>query len=702
MNAVRIVFAAAFLCGAGSVRAETNYAFRVRMADLHPPRLSTDAAPVGEDEVCIDGSWSVHVAEDDADGVLVNGASGLAAYFRKSMGVPIGKTTGPGGGTAGGRKVVVAVDPTLEKLQSKISVSDSGIRVTGVTAREAAQGCYRLEDMMTARGRPAVKKGVRTFTRLFSPRMTHSGWEIEKFPEVYMDHIARAGMDAIIVFIEDPPDTTRNGREDIAALVKTAAKHGLDVYAYAFFPVKAAKMHPLDPGAEVYYDKIYGSIVRNAPGLKGLVCVGESVAFQSRDGNTAGYWWGDAKTRVKGKRLNGFWPSTDWKDWLELVSKVTRRYRPDFDIVFWTYNWHWAPEKDRLALLSSIPTDITVHVTFEMGAPPVYRDGVMFRVDDYSITNPGPSPTFVSEARLCRRRGIALSSMSNTGGRTWDFGGLPLVPVPYAWMERFRNLRSARKDFGLSGLMESHHYGFTPNFMAEIAKAAFTREFDEADLEMTLRGIAARDFGFANVEDVLAAWRDWSEAMKWHSARSYDQYGPLRVGASYPFNLPGVTMPDPPHPQYEYHDGIKHGTGWKYLAPSYPCKDEELQGRIGTDRRELALLEQGNDRLESVLPKVPSAKLAAARRMLGYGKYMAATIRTLINTRRYRLACLARDEDERQLILKEESANVRSLIPWVENDSLLGFEPSMRYVTDREMLEWKLKQLSDESSVRLP
>ena len=46
------------------------------------------------------------------------------------------------------------------------------------------QGCYRLEDLMTARGLPVVKVGTRTFTRMFSPRMTHSGWEIEKFPEV--------------------------------------------------------------------------------------------------------------------------------------------------------------------------------------------------------------------------------------------------------------------------------------------------------------------------------------------------------------------------------------------------------------------------------------------------------------------------------------------------------------------------------------
>lgn len=671
--------------------AETNYAFRVRMADLHPPRLAADAAPVADDEVRIDAAWRLRVSGADPDGALAHGASDLRDYLRRSMQVALADRASDGGG-----EIVVSVDPSLERLQAKIDVSPHRIRVSGVTAREAAQGCYRLEDLMTARGLPALKRGARTFTRLFSPRMTHSGWEIEKYPDAYMDQVAHAGMDAIIVFISEPPDVTRNGREDIPALVKRAARHGLDVYAYADFPVAASKFHPDDPAAEAHYERTYGAIVRNAPGLKGLVCVGESVAFPSRDAHTASFWWADRKTRVEGRSLNGFWPSPDWTSWLRLVTKVTRRHRPDFDLVFWTYNWYWAPEKDRLALLERIPTNVTVHVTFEMGAPAVTREGVTYHVDDYSITDPGPGTTFASEARLCRRRGLALTSMSNTGGRTWDFGGLPFVPAPEAWCRRFRALRQAQTDWGLTGLMESHHYGFTPNFIAEVAKAAFTREFGEKEVDAVLRGIAARDFGFANAEAVLSAWAAWSRAFAWHSAREFDQYGPLRVGPSYPFNRPGVTMPDPPHPLHEYHDGVKHGTGWKYLHPRYSCPENELAARIAADRKEIALLKAGNESLEAVLERVPEAKRASARRMLGMGKYMEATVRTLCHVRSYRQACRAGDESRRRAILADEAANVRELIPWVANDSALGFEPSMRYVTDVEMLEWKLRQLAAE------
>ena len=690
-----ILSLACCLTAANSI-GETNYAFRTRLAVLHPRRIASDAAPCAADEIrVVSGKWRIVVKGTDPDGVLEHAAADLQDYLQKSMDVEVAKN-------AEGPSITIAVDPTLERLQSKIVVrrDPDAIEIVGATPREAMQGCYRLEDLMTARGLPVVKVGTRTFTRMFSPRMTHSGWEIEKFPEVYMDHIAHAGMDAILVFIADPPDVTRNGREDLPALVKTAARHGLDVYAYASFPVKASKKHPLDAGAEEYYDNTYGAIVKNAPGLKGLICVGESVAFASRDEHTAAFWWSDRAQRDPEKKLNGFWPSPDWKEWLELVTKVTRKYKPDFDIVFWTYNWYWAPASARLDLLESIPTNVTVHVTFEMqSSPPTMKEGAAFHVDDYSITEPGPGTTFASEAKLCKRRGIPLTSMSNTGGRTWDFGGLPFEPVPYAWLERFRNLRQAQADWGLKGLMESHHYGFMPNFIAEIAKVAMTRESGEKEVEEALKGIAARDFGFANAEKVLATWRDWSEAFQWHSARDFDQYGPLRTGPSYPFCLPGVTMPDPPHPQYEYHEGVKHGTGWKYVYPSYSAPTTQLTPRIATDTKELALLKSGNDRLEALLPSVPADKRAFARRMLGLGKYMEATVRTLRNARRFRKEGMKRkaaSADVLNAILDDEEENVRGLIPWVEADSSLGFEPSMRYVTDPEMLHWKLDQIKSQ------
>ena len=68
--------------GGGGAVAEPDYAFRERMADLHPNRLASDAAPPAADETVVDGSWRL-VCESD-DPVLLHGVCGLrsAGLFR--------------------------------------------------------------------------------------------------------------------------------------------------------------------------------------------------------------------------------------------------------------------------------------------------------------------------------------------------------------------------------------------------------------------------------------------------------------------------------------------------------------------------------------------------------------------------------------------------------------------------------------------
>lgn len=265
---------------------EQNYDFRKRLAVLHVPRLSSDALPVQLDETLIDPSWTIVPGSDDK--VLMHAVRDIQDYFLKSMSVRLPvipeKIEQP-------KTIFIGVSPEKKERTSRISAEKDLIRITGATAREAAQGCYRLEDELNLRGLPAVKQGTRTFTRLFSPRMTHSGWELEQFPDEHLDQIAHAGMDAILIFIREPPDMTRNGHIDLPAIVERAAEFGLDVYVYPHVHTQASKCHPLDPGAKEYYDDLYGSIVKNAPGIKGMVFVGESVAFPSRDPDTRGFWW---------------------------------------------------------------------------------------------------------------------------------------------------------------------------------------------------------------------------------------------------------------------------------------------------------------------------------------------------------------------------------------------------------------------------
>ena len=49
--------------------------------------------------------------------------------------------------------------------------------------------------------------------------------------------------------------------------------------------------------------------------------------------------------------------------------------------------------------------------------------------------------------------------------------------------------------------------------------------------------------------------------------------------------------------------------------------------------------------------------------------------------------------DEMESILQEELGNAEETLPLVENDSRLGWEPSMEYMCDPEHIQWKIAQV---------
>lgn len=645
------------------------------------------SAPAASEEtaVVLDSSWRIVAGTDDP--VVTNAVSSFRNRVAELYGVELKVDIGGGPGE---KTVFVSVAPEDNPLRSRIAAQPGLVRVSGATALETAQGCYRLEDEFEDAAAAAVKTGERTYTRMFSPRMTHSGVGIDEFPDWYLDEILRAGMDSIIVYIADPPDVSRGGKLDIPALVRRCALRGIGVYAYAWFCEKASKVHPLDPGAEKWYDEIYGSIVKNAPELKGLVAVGESVAFPYLDHAPVNYWW---RPHEGGKRSKASYPCPDWAEWAKLVGKVTRKHNPSFEIVFWTYNWYRAPEPERLALIERLPQDVTLHVTFEMGDIPVKKFGVDTWVSDYSITRPGPGTTFSGEAEAAHRRGLKLTTMANTAGRTWDFGIVPYMPVPGRWLERFANLRHAHRKWNLSGLMESHHFGFAPNFIAHLGKRFFTEEYDPADFGRDLRRVAERKFGAGCADLALEAWKDWDEAFLWHSAQSDDQGSVLRNGPVYPFVFPNEEIPDPPNPIYEYHDGVKHGCGWKYTGTHFRWNKSRLEADLKMHALEAAALKRGSDKFARILAVAGESCREEAAKMHAHGELMFRTVSTLANAKRFFAAGLKGDRAEMARILDEEEANVRGMIPAIRGRSELGWEPTMGRLVNEEMLEWKLRQL---------
>ncbi|MDX9980863.1 MAG: hypothetical protein RBU25_12635, partial [Lentisphaeria bacterium] len=575
----------------------------------------------------------------------------------------------------------------------RLVVKRDAIVVCGRDERGAGQGCYYLEDLMNLREAPFLQLGDEARAPVFQPRMIHSGWGIDLFPDPHLNAIAHAGIDAILVFVKGPNRTTV-GHLDINDLIDRAAACGLDVYLYSYLH---SSKHPDDYEAAAFYDSTYGALMRAHPRAKGLVLVGESCEFPSKDERTKG------RTRhcpvpenapPDSRPFPGWWPCRDYPQWLDLVKGVVRKVNPAADVVFWTYNWGWAPEADRLALIRTLPKDLSLEVTFEMFEN-VEKEGIVTRCVDYTASFAGPGGYFSSEAKTAKECGIPLYAMSNTGGLTWDIGVIPYEPIPYQWRRRHDALLEANRKWGLRGLMESHHFGFWPSFVSELAKWSYwhpRRDFDEA-----IRQIAARDFG-EGADFALQAWQHWSEAFLDYVPTNEDQYGPFRVGPAYPLVF---LDQDVAFPSADYaHFGSRIV---KTLYRSHKPADVPVEIRLL--RRLVARWDQGLSCLGKAFENTPERKRAKARELLRLGEFIRNCVVTTIHVKRWFLeqqvlrepagepavkrAALARMRE----IAGEELRNVAATLPLVEADSRLGWEPSMEYMTDPAHLEWKLAQV---------
>lgn len=681
---------------------EQNYDFQKRLLTVHRADRRIEK-PLLDGQIEITSRWSVVYPADSI--FLADRAADLCDYFAVSMQLSLALFAGD----AQEYSIVYEVDPSLQKDGAyRVDVRKNTVRLIGKDERAAAQAGYLLEDLMNFEEAPYLTLGVTDRAPIFRCRMTHSGYAEDDFPDGHLNAIAHSGINAILVFVCDVNKSPMHSL-DFNDLIARAARYGIDVYAYSY--MKTA-MHPLDDGAEEYYDARFGNLFRKCPGFKGIVFVGESVEFPSRDPRTSGRMrldnidkYGNAIIK---KPNPGWFPCSDYPDWLALVKKIIRREKADADIVFWTYNWGKCAEEDRLALINALPTDISLEATFEMFEN-FTRDGVASRSIDYTISFPGPGQYFLSEAKAAKERGIPLYSMTNAGGLTWDVGVVPYEPVPYQWLKRYDAMRECHKRYGLCGSMDSHHYGFYPSFVSDLAKELFT-DID-ADGEAVIDRLIARDWGRENLDTVRTAYRLFSDAVNDFISTNEEQYGPLRVGPAYPF----VLFRD--HKMVLWGNPNAHHRGNAICLPNYayplhvPARREQFFGEIRLYKYSADRMLEGAEMLKALLPTLPESKRGEARRIAGVAEFMGRSALTVHHIKRWYLAkqgLLAGGAEFSKYIaeLREiaalERANAEAALPLAEFDSRLGFEPSMDYVGDGAHLRWKIEHLDRMVNEELP
>ena len=671
--------------------AEAQYEFRKRMREVHKKNRRVEKK-IAENQIEITSEWKIIVPP--SNDFLIRCGRDLEDYFFTSMNTELSLSTK----YTEDKAIIYSIDSSLEKNGAyRVDVGENRIKLIGKDERAAAQAGYFIEDLMNFEEAPYLELGVQERAPRFRTRMVHSGYQLDVFPNEHLNAIAHQGINTILVYTNGA-NTDCYGRNDFNDLIDRAADYGIDVYAYSRM---LSRKHPSDEGAEEFYDNLYGNLFRKHPKMKGIVFVGESIEFPSHDERTTQRHrydniGPDGKHIVRGKPSPGWFPCRDYPEWVSLIKKIIRREQPEADIVFWTYNWGHQPVEDRIYLIDNLPTDISLQATFEMKEANIDRDGVMCYTHDYTLFFIGPGKYFLSEAEAAKRRNMPLYSMTNTGGLTWDVGTVPYEPMPYRWLERFEAVVDANEKYGLCGTMDSHHYGFYPSFISELAKWCFT--VPKPNGEEIIDKILIRDWGEENLEAVRKAFRLLSDGL--HYTGSLDQYNAMRIGPAYPlvlFNDWDIKIP--------FGKNTLHGEN-KICSPNYGApihKDgqlEQYQGETRLYEKCYPMFEEGYKILNSIWPTLPENKRDDARRIAGIAEFMGRAVLTNYHVRIWYLhkiglalgepADFERHLSEIERIGKAELENAKSALPVVDFDSRLGYEPTMEYMGDREAIEWKI------------
>ena len=691
---------------------QKNYDFRKELMQWHRSGIRCRDFVPQSDLVLIDERFCIVILADSQE-VLTTAAQDLQDYLLTSMecSVAIRRVSDPAHVPANSIFIATAEQSGktwhYDSVNSsyEITVETDRITVCGFDERGCAQGCYQLEDRMNRIRAPYMKLGKMHYAPAFSPRMVHSGYGQEQYPEQHLSAIAHAGMDAILLFVKGV-DLTDIGYNDFNNTIRVAAKYGLDVYAYSRIE---SNMHPDEPGAEAYYDQIYGRIFKECPGFKGLVLVGESVEFPSKDPRVSPlkYYNNTVDGLPTGKPTAGWFPCEDYPKWLRMLQKVIYTHNPSADIVLWTYNWGLCGEEERLELIDNLPKGITLMATFEMFNTR-QMDGFRSYAADYTIAFPEAGPYFISEAKRAKERGIRLYTQANSAGLTWDYGVIPYDPFPELWVRRYRSMLEARDKYGLCGVMESHHYGFWPSFISRIEKMMFT--LSESSDEDVVRVAAEEFFGQEEADAGIQAWKLISRTHTYYPCTNDDQYGPFRIGPAYPLLLEApATIPTVPYAIFGSR--IVH-TDYAYsraTANTHPSimqigfRHTRIDGEIRSLENMVELQQEARSQLEAISKRLDGIRKDDCLRLCNLIHFMENTARTAIHAKqwakcRWKFPTLTESDDLRKCvqdmiaIAEAEIRNAEDTIPLTEADSRLGWEPSMEYIGDAAHLRWKIRQ----------
>lgn len=527
----------------------------------------------------------------------------------------------------------------------------------------------------------------------------------------------------VSVFPEMGPDADRILTR-LRSLAQRAARFGLKVFLYLNEPLGIAshdeffKLHPQCAGAPSTYKPMV-NLCTSTPEIKtylresaNYICtkVPELAGFiMITASEYPSHCW--CRTGVNPEKPDerigevSACPRCVTRTPQEVVGEVVSLIRegatsasPHMEVIAWNWSWAMWEADPQVGVLAALPKEAIVMGDYERGEP-AEALGFKYQNDEYNLKVVGPSARFRGAAAFLQSQGRPIYAKLQLG-TTHENPDLPYLPVPQKIAQKYCGLPAA----GVQGMMTCWNFGNMPSLGTEIAG-----EFSwspQPDVQTGLRALAARKFGEAVADEVLAAWQVMSDAHDAFPGSIPVMYnGPISRGPNFPFLFDIV---DKKFPNSWLLDKDIEGDRLDWATPFGPEKVLECyRHEADHGAKAVAMLEatieklSGEDRrrlaLETGVMKFHLIQTTSAANVVDFiltrDAFHAST------DRQDKLSLLDRLEQ----ICREESENAASALPLMQADPRLGWHgEAYGYMINQEEIRAKLSQLDSLLTHRLP
>jgi hypothetical protein len=386
----------------------------------------------------------------------------------------------------------------------ELQFSPARVLVCGFDDRGTMYGLYNLEARMKLREGPFLPRSLITVRHsLYQARITLSGLGWMEWPDPYLSLLAHYGFDGIVDDYANPNGAPAPAyhegawfrRQDPARvhdLARRAARYGISVYSQLMYQYTGG------PQDDARLRTFVRTLVNDFPEIRGYFL------------DTEGFWykgWFGAGGGGGPKALKEW--VKHWASGVSIVTEECRRLNPAIEVLPWDYNIDFRPDQVDVKryVVSQYPQYAIPIFTFENGKS-FELGGERSWLRDYSINEVGPAEVTEAQIAMAKQRGLRAVYAKADTWATWQFGTFPYLPFPYQWAARYQALEK----YGIDGTIESHSYGFKPNWVAEMR--AWYSWSDAPPLDELLRAIARREFGPGSEDEVLTAWDHFGRAIR--------------------------------------------------------------------------------------------------------------------------------------------------------------------------------------------